>query len=72
MEVVPEPNTMSDCKKAFLDDCQWPKHIKDPQRKQIKRRFLKNNNTWGAIHDHGTTFGTQDFRTMLQKCRRLS
>ena len=37
MEVVPEPNTMSDHIKAFLDDLRWPKHIKDPQLKQIKR-----------------------------------
>ena len=28
MVVVPELNTMSDCMKAFLDDPQWPKHIK--------------------------------------------
>jgi hypothetical protein len=38
MEVVPEPNTMSDCIKAFLDNPQWPGHIKDPQLKQIKRQ----------------------------------
>ena len=38
MKVVPEPNTVSDCIKTFLDDSQWPKHIKDPQLKQIKRR----------------------------------
>ena len=31
MEVVPEPNIVSDGIKAFLDDLQWPKHIKDPQ-----------------------------------------
>ena len=37
MEVVPEPNTMSDHIKASLDDPQRPKHIKDPQLKQIKR-----------------------------------
>ena len=37
MEVVLKSNTVSDCIKAFLDDPQWPKHIKDPQLKQIKR-----------------------------------
>ena len=36
MEVVPMPNTVSDRIKVFLDDPQWPKHIKDPQLKQIK------------------------------------
>ena len=30
MEVVPEPNIVSGRTKAFLDDCQWLKHIKDP------------------------------------------
>ena len=30
MEVIPEPNTMSDHVKVFLDDPQWPKHIKNP------------------------------------------
>jgi hypothetical protein len=30
MEVVPEFSTMRDCIKAFLDDPQWPEHIKDP------------------------------------------
>ena len=37
MEVVPESSTVSDCMKAFLGDPQRPKHIKDPQLKQIKR-----------------------------------
>ena len=37
MEIVPEPNTMSDCIEAFPDDPQWPMHTKDPQLKQIKR-----------------------------------
>jgi hypothetical protein len=40
MEVIPEPNIVSDRKKALLDDCQWPKHIKDPQQKQIKRQIF--------------------------------
>ena len=31
MELVPEPNIVSNCKKTFLDDPQWPKHIEDPQ-----------------------------------------
>ena len=31
MEVVMKPNTMSDCIMAYLDDPQWPVHIKDPQ-----------------------------------------
>ena len=36
MEVVPEPNIGSDHIKAFLDNPQWPKHIKDPQLRQIQ------------------------------------
>ena len=42
MEVIAEPNTVSDHIKAFLDDPQWPKHMKDPQLKQIKRRMSSN------------------------------
>ena len=42
MEVVMEPNTMSDRIKVFLDDPQWPKHIKDPSLKQIKRQTSSN------------------------------
>ena len=38
MEVVMEPDTTSDCIKAFLDDPQWPDHIENPQLKQIKSR----------------------------------
>ena len=34
-----EPNTVSDHTHAFLDDPRWPKHIKDPRLKQIKRQF---------------------------------
>ena len=30
MEVVPEPNNVSGCIKAFLDDPQWLEHIVDP------------------------------------------
>ena len=30
MEVIREPNTMSDCIKPFLDDHEWPKHVQDP------------------------------------------
>ena len=30
MEVVPEPNIVSDRFKAFLDDPQWLEHIKEP------------------------------------------
>ena len=37
MEVAPEPNTVNDRMKAFLDDPQWLERIKDPQLKQIKR-----------------------------------
>ena len=29
MKVVLEPNTVSDCIKAFLVDPQWPEYIKD-------------------------------------------
>ena len=42
MEDVPKPITMSDRIKAFLDDSQWPEHIKEPQVKQIKRRTSLN------------------------------
>ena len=42
MEVVPEPNNVSDRIKAFLDDPQWPEHIEDFQMKQIKRRTSSN------------------------------
>ena len=42
MEVVPEPKPVSDHIKAFLDDPQWPEHIKDPQLKQIKSRTSSN------------------------------
>ena len=31
MEVVMEPNTSNACIMAYLDDPQWPEHIKDPQ-----------------------------------------
>ena len=31
MEVVTERNNVSDGIKAYLDDPQWPEHIKDPQ-----------------------------------------
>ena len=31
MEVVMEPNTMSDHIMVYLEDPQWPEHIKDPQ-----------------------------------------
>ena len=36
MEIVPEPNIVSERIKTFLDDPQCPKHIKDPHLKQIK------------------------------------
>ena len=42
MEIVLEPNIVSDRIKTFLDDPQWPEHIKDPQLKQIKRRTSLN------------------------------
>ena len=42
MEVFPKPNTVSDHIKAFLDETQWPEHIKDPYLKQIKRRTSSN------------------------------
>ena len=38
VEVLPEPSTMSDRIKVFLDDPQWPEHIKDSQLKQVKRQ----------------------------------
>jgi hypothetical protein len=38
-KVVMESNTMSDRIKAFLDDFQWPEHMKDHQLKQIRRRM---------------------------------
>ena len=45
MKVVPEPNIMSDCIKAFLGDPQWPEYIKNPQLKdksKLKLRKTKN------------------------------
>ena len=33
MEVVSEPNIVSDYIKAFPNDPQWPRHIKDCQKK---------------------------------------
>ena len=32
------PNILNDGIKAFLDDPQWPEHIKDPPLKQIKMK----------------------------------
>ena len=40
MEVVPVPNTMSDCMKTFLDDLEWPEDIEDPQLKQVNYTLL--------------------------------
>ena len=31
MEIITELNNVSDRIKAYLDDPQWPEHIKDPQ-----------------------------------------
>ena len=31
MEVVMEPNNMSDRTMVYVDDPQWAEHIKDPQ-----------------------------------------
>ena len=42
MEVALEPNIMSDSIKGLLEDPQWPKHIKDPKLKQIKRQIFSN------------------------------
>ena len=42
MEVELKPNIVSDRIEAFLDDPQWPEHIKDPPLKQIKRRTSSN------------------------------
>ena len=42
MEVVLEPNIVSDCIKAFFGDLQWLEHIQNPQLKQIKRRTSSN------------------------------
>ena len=42
MWVILEPNIVSDHIKAFLDDPQWPKHIKDPQLKQIEKQTSWN------------------------------
>ena len=39
MEVVPEPNTVSDHIKVFLDDPQWPKYIQDSQVNQEANFF---------------------------------
>ena len=37
-----EPNIVNDRIKAFLDDSQWPEHIKDPQPKQFKWQYSLN------------------------------
>ena len=37
MEVVTEPNNVRNHIKAYVDNPQWPEHIKDPQEKKIKR-----------------------------------
>ena len=42
MEVVLEPNIVTDCIKVFLDDSQWREHIKNPLLKQIKRQISLN------------------------------
>ena len=42
MEVVPEPNIVSDHIKAFLDDPQWSEHIRDLPLKQINRQHSSN------------------------------
>ena len=42
MEVVLEPNIVSDRIKAFLDDSQWPEHIKDPSLKEINIQTSSN------------------------------
>ena len=42
MEVILEPNIVSDFTKAFLDDPQWHEHIKDPQLEQIKSQTSSN------------------------------
>ena len=41
MEVVLEPNIVSDRIKAFLDS-QWPEHIKDPSLKEINIQTSSN------------------------------
>jgi hypothetical protein len=38
MKVVLEHNAMTNRIKAFLDDPQWPEHIKEPSLKQTKRQ----------------------------------
>ena len=47
MEVVTEPNNVSDRIKAYLDNPQWLEHTKDPQRKKSRDEPLQiYNNTW--------------------------
>ena len=36
MEIVTQPNNVSDRIKAYLDDPQWLEHIKDPRKEKIK------------------------------------
>ena len=46
MEVVLEPNIVSDCIKGFIDDHEWPKHIKTLNRsKSIGEPLQIYNNT---------------------------
>ena len=35
-------NTMNDYIQVVIDDPQWPKYIKDPKLKQIKRQISLN------------------------------
>ena len=38
MEVIHEPNTVSDYIKTFLDDPKWPEHVKDPQSTKANQK----------------------------------
>ena len=66
MEVAPEPIIMSDRIKAFLEDPQWPEHIKDPQLKQIKRQSssILTKNGVRVVDDDGCEW----FLCLLEQC----
>ena len=42
MEIVPEPNIVS-------DDSQWPEHMIEPQLKQIKHNIIQMHRN--VLHD---------------------
>ena len=46
MNVVTEPNNVSDRIRAYLDDPHWPEHIKGLNRRKSRDKPLQIYNTW--------------------------